>query len=136
MQQMLQSKKGAFVDFTRGLTIGNSVIIILLGMFILYFGNYLLNLWFDIKMISLQVPFQLLLYVLAIGTAFYVVVRKQGALDRGDMFSILLVSGGFALLAFYLPVLIPELSKQAIFTNPSSPVKYVSDVVQSILPVP
>lgn len=133
---MLQSKKGAFVDFTRGLTIGNSVIIILLGMFILYFGNYLLNLWFDIKMISLQVPFQLLLYVLAIGTAFYVVVRKQGALDRGDMFSILLVSGGFALLAFYLPVLIPELSKQAIFTNPSSPVKYVSDVVQSILPVP
>ena len=133
---MLQSKKGAFVDFTRGLTIGNSVIIILLGMFILYFGNYLLNLWFDIKMISLQVPFQLLLYVLAIGTAFYVVVRKQVALDRGDMFSILLVSGGFALLAFYLPVLIPELSKQAIFTNPSSPVKYVSDVVQSILPVP
>ena len=136
MQRMLQSKKGAFIDFPRALTLPNVVIIILLGMFLLYFGNYLLNLWFDIDMIALQVPFQILLYVLAVGAAFMVVVRKQGSLDRGDFLSIILVSGGFALLAFYLPVLIPELSKQAIFSNPSSPVKYISDVAQSILPTP
>ena len=133
---MLRHKKGAFVDFTRGLTIGNSVVIILLGMFLLYFGNYLLNLWFGIGMISLKVPFQLLLYVLAIATAFYVVVRKQGSLDRSDIFSILMVSGGFALLAFYLPTLIPELSKQAVYSNPESPVHLVYNTAQSILPTP
>ena len=154
MQKLFKSKSGKFFDFTRGLTIGNSVFIIVMALILTYIINFFLNQFFGTRILPIGQPLRFLIIGIAFVSAFYVVSRKQGALERSDIFTILLLIGASFALFVYLPKLMPDIftNPQAnsvlsllnsAYTNPNSPVAFwhnasieVHNVVQSVIPIP
>ena len=152
--KMLKSKSGRFIDFTRGLTVGNSVFIIVIALVITYIINFFLNQFFGTKILPLGNPLRFLIIGIAIVSAFYIISRKQGALERNDIFVMLLIVGAAFALFYYLPKLVPEIFTNpqsntiisllnSAYTNPNSPVAFwynasaaTHGAVQSVIPIP
>lgn len=155
MKQMLKNKSGRFVNVLNIFnTPGNVVFVIIIFMVMVYLINFLLNEFFDIGFIAIGNPLRFLIIGLAISMAFYIVVRRQGGLERNDVFIMIILVGGCFALFYYLPTLLPEIFADTqtnsvmsalnnAYTNPNSPVKFVYDTavpvhntVQSIIPIP
>ena len=154
IKKLLKSKSARFIDFTRGLTIGNVVFIIVIALVLTYLINFFLNQFFGFRILPLGQPLRFLVIGIAITSAFYIISRKQGALERQDVFTMLLIVGASFALFYYLPTLVPEIfttpSSNAIvsllnsaYTNPNSPVLYwynastsVHSSIQSVVPIP
>ena len=114
---LLKDKSGRFRDYLREITPANVIFLLVLSLIATYFINFLLYQFFGTRIIPLGQPVRFMLIMLSIIPIFYVYIRRQGALERQDFFTIgLVVAGSFALI-YYLPVLVPE-----IFTNPSNAV--------------
>lgn len=154
IKKLLKSKSARFIDFTRGLTIGNTVFIIVIALVITYLINFFLNQFFGTRILPLGQPLRFLVIGIAISSAFYIISRKQGALDRQDIFTMSLIVGASFVFVYYLPTLIPGIFSapqsnalvsflNSAYTNPNSPVLYwynastsVHSIVQSVVPIP
>lgn len=136
-----------FKDYFRAWTLPNIVAFIVLALFSIYFGNFLLNQFFGTKILPLGQPLQFLLIGMGLLIAFYVVIKRQGALDRSDIISLLIIGGSITALIYYLPVLIPDIYSiapiNAAYTNTNSPIHILYNVsstihsgIQSVIPIP
>lgn len=146
MLRMLKNKKGRFVDAFRAITVGNVfffIVILLVGTFALSFlGKQI----FGTKIVAVGPAFRLLIIGGALTISFYVVIKKQGNLDRGDVFVIIFLGVALGALWYYLPTLAPEIFsslKQSALASPESPftILYNASVtlhnsIQSIIPIP
>ena len=153
MKQLLKSKSGRFRDFFREVNPPNLIFILIISLVITYFVNFLLNQFFGTRILPLGQPVRFMLILFSIIPVFYVIIRKQGVLERQDIFTIgLIMVGTFALL-YYLPVLVPEIFTNpsnavlsflnSAYTDPSNPVAIwynssiaVHNLVQSAIPIP
>lgn len=143
------SKRAAFRDLTRAITVGNTFFFIVMLLIIIFTGSFLSNKIFGTSIIPVGTPFKFLLIGAGLTLTYYIIVRHQGNLDRQDIFGIILV-GGFIILAFiYLPKLLPEIFTNSAFTqsvlatNSNSPFVIISNVstevhqsIQAIIPIP
>jgi len=148
IKKLLKSKSARFIDFTRGLTVGNVVFIIVIALVLTYLINFFLNQFFGFRILPIGQPLRFLVIGIAVVSAFYIISRKQGVLERQDVFTMLLIVGASFALFYYLPVLVPEIFQNnsflnSIYTNPNSPVLYwynasvsVHNTVQSVIPIP
>src|SRR3990167_7751248 len=105
-------------------------------LFVLVYGiSYLLNQIFGTRVISVGTPFRFLILAMALVISFYLVIKRQGVLERKDIFLILLLGGGLVTLFIYLPQIFPEVFKSTansvLATDPNSPFVIISDVARS-----
>ena len=148
-----KDKSGRFVDYFRAASPGNITFSLILSFVVFYFVNFLLNQFFGIRIIPLGKPVIFMLILFSLVPAYYIVIRRQGSLERQDFFTIGLMAAGTFALIYYLPVLIPEIfanpSNSALsilnnaYTDPNNPVAIwynasvsVHSAIQSSIPIP
>jgi len=146
--KLLHNKKGRFIDFTRTLTVGNFFFFVVMSLVLVFVISWLINALFpSISIVKVGVPFKFLIIAAGITLAFYIVTRRQGGLDRSDIFAILLLGGIMVLLFVALPKMLPEifssLPTNTIIPPESNPFTTFSNVsntihqsIQSVVPIP
>lgn len=153
LAKLHNSKSGRFVDYFRTITIPNVIFLLILSLVVTFFINFLLNQFFGTRILPLGQPVRFMLILFSIVPVFYVIIRKQGVLERQDIFTIGLITLGSFALFYYLPVLMPEIftnpSNAALsmlnnaYTDPNNPVAIwynnsvvVHNLIQSVIPIP
>lgn len=145
MKKLFKSKSGRFVDSFRAITVGNVFFMVVILLVAVFMFSYLLNQIFGTKIITVGRPLQVLIVGAGLTIAFYVVIKKQGALDRSDVFVIIFLLGILAALFYYLPVLIPDvfnnptITQSALYQYGVQPIQEASvtvhDTLQSFIPI-
>lgn len=137
LNKLLKDKKGKFFDYTRFPSLGNVVFWFILAMIITFFVNFLLNQLFGFNFLKLGQPFRFLLIGLPVASVAYMIIKKQGSLDRSDIIIIMILSAGALGLVYYLPTLVPEIFSSvpfdSIWTEAASK---AHDIIQSVIPIP
>ena len=137
LKKLFKDKKARFFDYTRFPSLGNVVFWFILVMILTFFVNFLLNQLFDIEFLKLGQPFRFLLIGLPVASVAYMIIKKQGSLDRSDIFIIILLSAGALGLVYYLPTLVPEIFSSVNFEPTwTEAANKVHDAVQSVIPIP
>lgn len=149
IKSMLRDKKGRFVDAFRAITVGNFFFFVVMLMVVVFVFSFIGKQIFGTKIISIGVPFQMLIVAGGLVISFYVIIKRQGALNRGDVFVIIFLGLILAGLFIYLPKLVPQIFsltdiKQSILaTSPDSPFIIISNVskeihqsIQAVIPIP
>lgn|SRR3990167_573023 len=147
--KLFRSKSGKFINFPTALTVGNIFFIIVILLVLVFILSFLSKQLFGTKVIAVGVPFKVLIVGTGLVLSFYIVTRRQGGLDRSDVFAIALLSVSLLALFIYLPKLLPEIftsstiSESILATNPESPFVIISNIsteihtaIQSIVPIP
>ena len=146
-------KSGRFVDYFRAASPGNITFTLILSFVVLYFGNFLLNQLFGTRILPLGQPVRFMLILFSIIPVFYIVIRRQGSLERQDFFTIGLIAAGTFALIYYLPTLIPEIFTNpsnrvlsilnSMYTDPGNPIAIwynsstvIHNTIQSVVPIP
>lgn len=145
---LLKDKKAVFRDFTRSITVGNFFFFVVMSLVLVFMVSWLINTIFpSVSIVKVGTPFKFLIVAAGLTLAFYIITRRQGGLDRSDIFAILLLGGIMVMLFIYMPKLLPEIfsaiPSQTIIPSESDPFTIVGNVsntihqgIQSIVPIP
>ena len=145
MRKLFKSKSGRFVDAFRAITVGNVFFFVVILLASSFIGSWLLNQIFGTKILQIGRPLQVLIVASGLTIAFWVVIKRQGALDRGDIFTLVFLLGILGALFYYLPVLLPDIFsmfKNSFLASHQSPfiITYnasvaIHDTLQSFIPI-
>ena len=145
MRKLFKSKSGRFVDFTRSITVGNFFFFVVMTLILIFTISWFINAIFpSVSVVKVGTPFRFLIVGAGLTLAFYIVTRRQGGLDKTDIFSILLLGGIMIALFIYIPKLLPDVFSvlpSNIFVDNSFTVFYnvsqeVHQTIQSVIPIP
>lgn len=145
IHKLLRDKKARFVDFTRSITVGNFFFFVVMALVLMFVISWFINTIFpSVSILKVGVPFKFLIVAAGLTLAFYIVTRRQGGLDRSDIFAIVLLGGVMALLFVYLPKFLPQIFSSLptlpIENNPFTTFSNVSNTIhqsiQSVVPIP
>jgi len=147
LTRLYKNKSGRFVDYFRAITIPNVIFLLILSLVLTYFINFVLNQAFGTKILPLGQPVRFMLILFSIIPVYYVIIRRQGVLERSDLFTILIIIGGSFALFYYLPVLMPEIFAHPVlnsaYSDPNNPISIwynssiaVHNAIQSFVPIP
>ena len=145
LQKLLKDKKARFVDFTRSLTVGNFFFFVVMSLVMVFVISWLINSVFpSVSVVKVGTPFKFIIVAAGLTLSFYIITRRQGGLDRSDIFAILLLGGAMIALFIYMPKLLPEIfSTVPILQYESNPFSTFYNVsltihqgVQSVVPIP
>jgi len=137
LHKLFKDKKARFVDFKRSITVGNFFFFVVMSLVLIFVISFLINKIFpSIEIIKVGVPFKFLIIGAGLSLAFYIITRRQGGLDRTDIFSIILLGGIMVTLFLTLPQMLPEifssLPPQTVIPAESDPFVIFSNVSQTI----
>ena len=124
--KLFHSKSGKFFNYNFP-TAGSVVFFIVIALVVTYIINFVLNQIWDVRILPLGKPLRFLIIGLALISAFFIIGRKQGDLDRNAIFAMLLIAGAAAALVYFLHKLLPELFSSFpilnyAYTTPNSPI--------------
>lgn len=145
MKELINSKKGVFINPFRNFNIGTFFIFLVMSPVVVFIISYFIKQIFGTPLVKIGTPLQLIIVATGLVILFYVIVKQtQGNIERGTIFSLILVLGTLAALYYFLPRLTPEIfstislppQAQEPFTILSNLSITVHDSIQSVIPIP
>ena len=145
MKKLFNNKKGVFVNPFRNFNIGTFFIFLVMSPVVVFIISYFMRQVFDTPLVKIGAPLQLIIVATGLVILFYVIIKQtQGNIERGTIFSLIIVLGALGALWYYLPKLIPELFStialpspvQEPFTILHNASVTLHDGLQSFIPIP